>query len=132
MSHDLNRDRIIRLGAERSVEIPPPSNSRQNRNVVLHQITIGDAVAVFAFDPLGNLYLEGWAFIKAICAQPPHHYRVRFYGERVVRTRHIDPDSQREPKLSRALLYEFWRRNSSESFEEFFSDETTDQRRTMP
>jgi hypothetical protein len=96
-----------------------PNSSRSIKSVLPH-VKVGDAVAVFARDELGDPYLEGWAFIRAICANRPHHFRVRFRSERVVRTRFIDPASQREPKLSRALLRDFWRRNSSESFEEFF------------
>jgi hypothetical protein len=88
----------------------------------LHPMKVGDPVAVFALNPFGEPYLEGWAFIRANCIQP-HHYRIRFYGERVVRTRFVNPDWQQEPRRSYALLRDFWRASNESYLDEFFPDE---------
>jgi hypothetical protein len=91
----------------------------------------GDACAVFGCDPSGIAYHEGTATIHDCCAEP-HQYRVRFIGERVLRTRFINPDWQRDPERSLALLLAFWRASKSGSFDEFFPDDLRNAKGTAP
>lgn len=87
-----------------------------------HPMQIGDACAVFGCGSSGIPYYEGTATIHDRCARP-HHYRVRFIGERILRTRFINPEWQRHSERSLALLLAFWRAGQSESFDEFFPDD---------
>jgi hypothetical protein len=95
--------------------------SEQN---VSHPLKIGDAVAIFAINPLGRPFIEGSARVQALCVRP-HHYRVRFLNENRDCIRFVNPDWQGNPKRSCELLLEFWRASTSASpFEDFFPDET--------
>lgn len=86
-----------------------------------HPCKIGQTVAVFALEPSGRPFMEGRAFIES--KRPTaHHYRVRFTGEKVSRTRFINPDWQKGPDRSFELLREFWRASGSRSFDDFFPD----------
>jgi hypothetical protein len=87
------------------------------------EVKIGDTVTVFALDLAGRPFIEGCALIEAACAQP-HLYRVRFLGEKTIRTRFVHPDWQDEPERCLTLLRQFWQAGASPpSFDEFFPDD---------
>ena len=85
-------------------------------------ITHGDTITVFALGPAGP-YVEGRARVVAACGQA-HCYRVRFFGEKTIRTRFIHPDWQNEPERCLALLRQFWLASTFHtSTDEFFPDD---------
>jgi hypothetical protein len=94
----------------------------RHAGAVPRAFNIGDIVAVFGCRPQTGPFLEGWAYVGA-CCPVPHLYRVRFYGERVVRVRFVHPDWQSDVERSLALLIEFWRA-SEPAVEDFYTDAT--------
>jgi hypothetical protein len=96
-----------------------------------HPLKLGDAVAVFGLSASGRPYLEGLAQIRSRY-DAPHFYRVRFKGERVLRTRFINPNWQRNPERSLALLLAFWDATASPSFDEFFPHDRSRAEGTAP
>jgi hypothetical protein len=85
-----------------------------------HPLPIGQTVYIFGLNASGCPFCEGQASISAIDSQP-HYYRVRFRGDRVMRIRFVHPDFQGDPTRSLTLLTEFWRANTSPSFDDFFA-----------
>ena len=68
---------------------------------------VGDRVVIFYLG-LGGPLIEGWADIVAF--GPVHHqFHVRFIGETETRRRFVNPEWQRLPDCSLALLKAFWR-----------------------
>ena len=61
-----------------------------------HPIATCACATIFGLDELGQPILEGHGFIVGR-DEHPHHYLIRFIGERTLRTRFIDPDWQRHP-----------------------------------
>ncbi len=88
-----------------------------------HPFKPGETVIVFAFGPTGIPLIEGRATIID-CSLVPHHYRVRFQDERLIRTRFVHPDWQRDPNRCNALLAAFWRSCGPHAWmEDFYPDE---------
>lgn len=96
----------------------------ESERTTSHTLKIGAAVAVFGRSQTGQPFIEGSAVISATCPQP-HNYRVCFHAEQVTRTRFVNPEWQRNPEHSLALLTEYWRSSLLPSFDDFFPHETT-------
>jgi hypothetical protein len=98
-------------------------SARTDKADASHKFRIGDPVVVFALSASGRPFIEGRAQVEARCTRR-NHFRVRFCGESVSRTRFIHPDWQAEPERSLALLIEFWESSAEPSpFEDFFPDD---------
>ena len=84
-----------------------------------HPLAIRQTVSIIRLGASGQPFCEGRAYIDALTDRP-HHYRVRFRGERIIQTRFVHPDWQQDPARSLRLLTEFWHANSLPSFDDFF------------
>jgi len=96
-----------------------------------HPLKLGAVVAVFGLSASGRPYLESFAQVRSRY-DAPHFYRVRFKGERVLRVRFINPEWQRDPERSLALLLSFWDATMSPSFDEFFPNDRPSPEGTAP
>ena len=87
-----------------------------------HPLKAGDVVAVIIVDRSGRPFIEGAAQIITRCATA-HRYRVRFRGERALRSRFVSPEWQKNPARALALMVEFWRESKvAPAHEEFFPE----------
>jgi len=106
--------------AHRAAHGAPDTPSREES----HPLSVGEAVAIFALNGAGRVYLEGQAAIIARGAQP-HIYHVQFQGEKRSHSRFVNPDWQIRPDRSLALLIEFFRANriTNPSVADFFPED---------
>jgi hypothetical protein len=89
-------------------------------------IKAGDVVAVIGLRLHGGPYLEGWASVADARCIAPNHFRVRFRGEKILRSRFVNPGWQRDPRRSLALLRAFWDASHDAAIEEFFPSEAAE------
>jgi hypothetical protein len=79
-------------------------------------------VVVFGLNRSGAPFIEGYARILATTAEA-NFYLLRFAGERVARTRFVNPDWRQSAERSLTLLREFLRTGDRPQFEDFFFPE---------
>jgi hypothetical protein len=89
-----------------------------------HPIRIGRSVVVLTVDVSGIPRAEGRGLVVAQ-GYYPNWYLIRFFHDRRIRVRFINPDWTKNPKRSCDLLREFLRYGADSSVEEFFPDENS-------
>jgi hypothetical protein len=87
-----------------------------------HPIRVGSVVVVLALDPFGVPFIEGYGRVEQHGAKP-HWYCVHFIAERLTHDRFVNPEWQKAPERSLALLHEFWASKDLVSIEDFFPDD---------
>ncbi|SRR6266403_2480930 len=100
-----------------------PVRSKKRRPVsapASHPLGAGAKVPVFIIADDGQPIFEGWVSIVSACISYPNWYRVRLRDEQVTRIRFINPDWQKNPERSFALLREFLHTGALSPFDEFF------------